>query len=187
MDDFNLEDPKLFQKQLKNLAQVTPNDIQMHKRQKNGQLRIGDIICLSFLEEIHNEQLKLEQFSLAYNSMAKNAYEFKKKEKPQRVLDDPDFKYKGLLYSDGVTDIGVKVLPKRNEMTNNASSMFKQCLFRIEIKQGCDINTKGHELRAELTELKIRLYKIIEESGGEDNVNQKVLQDLKNDIDNLEK
>lgn len=119
--------------------------------------------------------------------MEKNAYEFKKNEKSKRVLDDPDFKYKGLLYSDGVTDIGIKVLPKRNEMTNNASSLFKQCLFRLEIKQGCDINTKGHELRAELGEVKIKLFKIIEESGGEDNVNQKVLQDLKNEIDTLEK
>ena len=83
--------------------------------------------------------------------------------------------------------MGIKVLPKRNEMTNNASSLFKQCLFRIEIKQGCDINIKGHELREKLAEIKLTLEKTIEENGGEDNVNQKILQDLKAEIDRIDK
>jgi hypothetical protein len=79
--------------------------------------------------------------------MTKNMYEFKKTEKQTRSLEEPDFKYRGLLFSDGVTDQGIKVLPKRNDKTSNASSLFKQCLFRIEIKQGCDINIKGHQLK----------------------------------------
>jgi hypothetical protein len=150
-------------------------------------LRIGDVICLSFLEDIYIDAVKEATYAAAYDSMPKNAFEFKVKKKNQRILAEPDFKYKGLLYSDGVTDLGVKVLPKQNEMTNNASSLFKQCLFRIEIKQGCDINTKGHDLREQKAEVKLSLEKTIEEVGGEDNVNQKVLQDLKIEIDRLDK
>jgi hypothetical protein len=36
MEDFNLADPKIFQKQLRNLATVTPHDVEMNKRQNNG-------------------------------------------------------------------------------------------------------------------------------------------------------
>ena len=56
------------------------------------------------------------------------------KMKQQRHLDQPDYKYKGFFYSDGVTDQGVKVIPKNNEQSKNADCLFKQCLFRIEIK-----------------------------------------------------
>jgi hypothetical protein len=99
-----LSDPKIFQKQLRNLATVTPQDINMHKRQQNGQLRIGDVICLSFLEDIYTDAVKEATFAAAYDSMPKNAFDFKAKKKSQRILEEPDFKYKGLLFSDGVTE-----------------------------------------------------------------------------------
>jgi hypothetical protein len=42
--------------------------------------------------------------------------------------------YRGLIYSDGVTDQGLKIVPNYGGGTQNALSMFKQCLFRIEIQ-----------------------------------------------------
>jgi hypothetical protein len=46
---------------------------------------------------------------------------------------------------------------------------------------------KGHELRVQKDEVKLNLEKTIEDNGGEDQVNQKVLQDMKIEIDRLEK
>ena len=37
---------------IKSLTTETNEDIYMHKRQKNGQLRFGDVISLSFQREI---------------------------------------------------------------------------------------------------------------------------------------
>lgn len=70
----------------------------------------------------------------------------KKQDQRFRNLTEPDYKYKGLLFSDGVTDIGVKVMPQNNETAHNAANLFKQCLFRIEIKQDCQINNHVREL-----------------------------------------
>ena len=70
----------------------------------------------------------------------------KKKEQKFRSLVEPDQKYKGLLYSDGVTDQGVKVMPINTGLVQNACNLYKQCLFRIEIKQDCEINNRVREL-----------------------------------------
>lgn len=57
-EDFDPSDPKKFAKQIKNLATVTPQDKHMHNRQKQGQLRIGDIICINYIDEIHISDIK---------------------------------------------------------------------------------------------------------------------------------
>tara|TARA_B110000285_G_C14761179_1_gene439629 strand:- start:153 stop:407 length:255 start_codon:yes stop_codon:yes gene_type:complete len=57
-------------------------------------------------------------------------------------MDIPDDVYKGLLYSDGVTDRGFKIISKFNSAAQNAKNMFKQCLFRIEIQQDSSIIKK---------------------------------------------
>ena len=64
----------------------------------------------------------------------------------KRTLDDPDYVYKGIFYSDGVVQSGVQVVPKINEITANATNLFKKCLFRVEIKQVCDLNQKLMDL-----------------------------------------
>jgi len=40
-------------------------------------------------------------------------------------MDIPDDVYKGLLYSDGVTDRGFKIISKFNSAAQNAKNMFK--------------------------------------------------------------
>lgn len=42
-------------KLLKKMATTTPHDKIIEYRQKNGCIRFGDIICLSFLENIEKE------------------------------------------------------------------------------------------------------------------------------------
>jgi len=54
---------------LKNLATTTDQDIIIEKRQKIGQLRYGDVIALTFQEDIHLEALEAE-----YKEQANAAY-----------------------------------------------------------------------------------------------------------------
>jgi hypothetical protein len=128
----------------------------MRKRQRHGQLRVGDVICLSYQEEVRYSDLEQERRQKALDASEAIDLEQagKKKTKTLRSLAAPDFHYKGLLYSDGVTDQGVKVIAQHNDMSNNATNLFKQCLFRIEIKQNCEINNKVKELRVLRAEMK---------------------------------
>ena len=77
---------------MKALANVTPNDIVVEQRQKNGQLRFGDIICLSFHENLAGEGGKGGGGDI----------------------------YRSLVYSDGVTEQGLKVLPYWSKNTQTA-------------------------------------------------------------------
>jgi hypothetical protein len=69
-------------------------------------------------------------------------------EKKIRSLGKPDFIYKGVVHADGVTAQGTYVLPKQNEYAVNASNLFNQCLFRVEIKQKCEVNKRHLVLAA---------------------------------------
>ena len=105
-------------------------------------MRIGDIICINYIDEIHILDIKTKQKQDADDkSLSKKRFlapeNIKKTEQQFRNLTEPDYKYKGLLFSDGVTDIGIKVMPQNNSSSQNAANLFKQCLFRIEIKQDC--------------------------------------------------
>jgi hypothetical protein len=83
----------------------------------------------------------------------------------------------------------VKVIPQLNSLTQNATNLFKQCLFRIEIRQNCEINNRVRELQALRAEVKDTLDQATNKTqsakgGGADNsnVNQKLLQDLKEEL-----
>ena len=92
-----------------------------------------------------------------------------KKQKQPRILESPDFKYKGLLYSDGITDKNIKILPATNDTSQNASNMFKQCIFKIEIQQDCEVNIRLNILNEKKDSLENQLKQLIFESNGETN------------------
>lgn len=103
----------------------------MHRRQKHGQLRFGDVICLSYHQDVfEGAKKKEEDYKKAVATLhdfvsvkqeEKSPFELKKR----RNLDLPDSTYRGLLYSDGVTDRGIKVIPQENESAQNAGNLFK--------------------------------------------------------------
>jgi hypothetical protein len=46
---------------------------------------------------------------------------------------DPEYFYKGILYSEGIIDMSIKSIPKKTlEDTHNGTTQFKKCLFLIE-------------------------------------------------------
>jgi hypothetical protein len=70
----------------------------------------------------------------------------------------------------------------------NATNLFKQCLFRIEIRQNCEVNNRVRELEALRAEVKDTLDQATNKTQGgkgaadNSNVNQKLLQDLKEEL-----
>jgi hypothetical protein len=68
---------------------------------------------------------------------------------------EPDYRYKGLLYSDGVTDKGMKMIPQTAYNSQSASTLFKQCLFRLEVVQDCEVNKRAFNLNALKADLEI--------------------------------
>ena len=64
-EDFNTSDPVKFAKAIKGLATVTDHDILAHKRQKQGQLRIGDVIMLAFHEDVFQSQIDQDRYNTA--------------------------------------------------------------------------------------------------------------------------
>lgn len=91
----------------------------MRKRQRHGQLRIGDVVCLTYQEDVRHSDIEQERKARALEAAA--AIDLSKAGrstgKKIRSLATPDFQYKGLLYSDGVTDQGVKVIAQHNGLT----------------------------------------------------------------------
>lgn len=147
MQMLHTSDPREFHKNMKKLAANTPQDKKMKIRQKKGQLRVGDVILLAYREEINLTELHEQRYNNALQSAPENVSLARQQEmRKLRNLAQPDFIYKGVLYTDGVTDQGIKVIPQVNELSQNGTNCFKQCLFRIEIKQDCSANQKQREL-----------------------------------------
>ena len=62
----------------------------------------------------------------------------KEQTKLQRLIVKPLYSYKGMIYSDGILDKDLKIIPKQSEEnTINAKCQFKKCLFRVEIFDNC--------------------------------------------------
>jgi hypothetical protein len=54
-----------------------------------------------------------------------------------KVIDDPNFTYKGVVSCEGINNLSLQVLPKKtDENTNNAMAQFQKCLFYVENKTG---------------------------------------------------
>ena len=53
--------------------------------------------------------------------------------KLSQLVQNPDFVYKGCVYSEGIRDYSVKIIPKSTlESSMNALAQFKKCIFLVE-------------------------------------------------------
>ena len=133
--EVNLEgitDPIEFASEVKKLATVTDHDIIAHKRQKQGQVRIGDVVMLAYHYDVYKALMDDHRAQVARQSLMENKTPVAIKR--QRTLERPDSKYKGYVFSNGISDQGVNVIPQINKKSQNAQNLFKQCLFKIEIQ-----------------------------------------------------
>jgi hypothetical protein len=179
-------------KLLKELATVTEHDALLERRQKSGQLRYGDVIALTYQEDVHWQALKDQYDEEAIDAMIElNAQEGKgigqadQKIERKKILDEPDFVYRGMLYSDGITDSNLKVIPSQTEGSMSASNMFKQCLFMVEIQQECEVNKKANKLTQKKVDVEHRLQKMIADQGGEGNIDFQQLKTVKDELDKV--
>lgn len=108
-------------------------------------------------------------------------------EAKKRNLEAADYVYKGVFYGDGVVENGVKIMPKINKTTANATNLFKRSLFRVECKQSCDQNKKMLELIKRRNMLDATFRKVVQDAGGEEHGNQPLLMAMKEQIQVIDK
>jgi Trm5-related predicted tRNA methylase len=65
----------------------------------------------------------------------------------------------------------------------NAENLFKQCLFKIEIQQACEVNKKAIKLSQQKEDAEMRLKKLISETGGERQLDSAAFESIKNELD----
>jgi hypothetical protein len=53
--------------------------------------------------------------------------------------------------------------------------MFKQCLFRIEVQQSCEVNKRRKNLISQKLEQSQKLKRIIKDKGGENKVRPEMI------------
>ena len=87
---------------------------------------IGDIILLNFKQDIATLELAAQRYQKAIDTLKFNP---KKGEnihlKKPRELQMPDFIFKSYFHSNGISDLGFKVIPQINADNRNAASLFK--------------------------------------------------------------
>ena len=64
--------------------------------------------------------------------------------------------------------------------------MFKQCLFRIEVMQDCEVNKRRKNLITQKLEQENKLKRIIKDKGGESNVPPEMIEQIKKDIEKID-
>lgn len=99
-----------------------------------------------------------------------------------RLLGKPDYTYRGMVFSDGIIDSNMKVVPLQTEESQNATNMFRQCLFMIEIEQECAVNKKATKLLRQKADIEARRSKMIADSGGEGNLDHSLLASINDEL-----
>ena len=72
-----------------------------------------------------------------------------------KIIDDPVFVYKGVLYCEGLNNFNLQVLPKRTpEDTQNAMAQFTKCTFVVEPAQSIEKVVATRHLEKEIATIK---------------------------------
>ena len=75
--------------------------------------------------------------------------------KLQKLIESPAYVYKGMVYSDGILEKSLNVIPKDSlDDTKNAKCQFMKCLFRVEIFDNCTFHMLHRKQVFKLDELK---------------------------------
>eukprot|EP00347_Sterkiella_histriomuscorum_P002968 403366109 len=145
-------------------------------------LRIGDIICFSFY---HKSYIQKENESLQTTSIfppIQNNRQASSVSNQQKKDNESYTEYKGILWSDSVTNKNLNVIPKTvsgvkefedkevslesEENQINGNSQFMKCLFRIETAQECEYSMIHQKLESELIELEQMIHTVDDEHYG---------------------
>lgn len=168
-----------------------------------GFLRVGDIILLIYDEKVFDElhdvgkvaaQTKegIQHLELLEEKVAQ------KDNLKERITNKPDLIYKGVIFTDGVTNKHFSVMPRQNTAhifgQESAFTQFKKCLFRIEVAQECKYNIIKHTLLEQLEELEKQKASLNEEkalagkgSTRRGNKDLEEIDKLYQDLEDLEK
>ena len=109
---------------------------QNEDEKNKGSLRVGDIVCFTFVEKVYENHSKGKHEEIERDFLL------------AKYTEKPELEYKGVIFckiycfytslADGVTNKNFNVIPKQSDESLSASSLYKKCLFRIDLAMECD-------------------------------------------------
>ena len=104
-------------------------------------IKIGDIVCIEFTEQIFDGLKEYAKIDEGKDNL-----------RLAKILEKPDFEYKGVIYSDGIVDKEFKVIPKEIKSSSNRNfTNQNKSIFRIEVPQDYRYTKQYNELKIELS------------------------------------
>ena len=129
-------------------------------------LCFGDTIFLNYTQKIFSEDIKKQADAenpdildgKSEDGVAEEELkDAKRDEKLTKVIADPEYIYRGMVFSDGILDRTLKVIPKDPARdTYNATCQFQRCLFRIEVFDKCIFHEQYQKQNIKLQEMRQR-------------------------------
>ena len=114
--------------------------VQVVEPKQNEFIKIGDIVCIEFIEQIFDGLKEYAKIDKDTDNL-----------RLAKILEKPDFEYKGIIYSDGIVDKEFKVIPKdiKSSSNRNFTDQIKS-IFRIEVPQEFKFTKQYNELKVEM-------------------------------------
>jgi hypothetical protein len=121
-------------------------------------VRIGDVVCIEFHEQIFDGLKEYAKIDEGKDNM-----------QLAKIIEKPDFEYKGLVYSDGIVDEDIKLTTQ--ETLNNQN----KAIFKIEVVQEYKFTEKYNELKTEIANFEFGEF----ENPEDEKDKRSIFQDIK--------
>ena len=120
--------------------QPVMTQVQVVEPKQNEFIKIGDIVCIEFIEQIFDGLKEYAKIDEGTDNL-----------RLAKILEKPDFEYKGIIYSDGIVDKEFKVIPKDIKSSSNRNFTDQnKSIFRIEVPQEFILTKQYKELKVEM-------------------------------------
>ena len=129
-------------------------------------LKFGDLIFLNYTQKVFEDDIEAERIREDEDFYEGNTIdeeqqqilddeERKRNRKLKKLIDKPRYVYKGVVFSDGILDKDVFLVPEQSfSNTQNAKCQFKKCLFRIDIFDKCKYHVLYRQQIAKVEEVR---------------------------------
>ena len=120
------------------IPQMLPNE-QIEEDNPLQFVKIGDIVCIQYFELVFDSLREYAKLDGGRDNLSL-----------AKILEKPDYEYKGIIFSDGIINKEIKLGSEKNEET---IANRNKAIFRIEVIQEYKLSQQFHALEVEMAAL----------------------------------
>ena len=128
-------------------------------------VKIGDIVCIEFNEQVFDGLKEYAKLDEGRDNL-----------RLAKIIEKPDFTYKGLLYSDGIVEKDLKLTASDSLKDQNKAT------FRIEVVQDYKFTKQFNELKNEIMSMEIGEFENPEEEKDKRHIFQDVSKKFSKEV-----